>query len=221
MPDDNQQDVPLDGKTDEQSTHDDADVTGDRTRDAALKAAKLADEAGKAYLDGEAEKASQLYKEAGDSMAGVVADAPKPRDRDFVRILAAANYYKGGHFQLALRLCERVKPARIKQELRVVHARFCTELRERTRTDYRQRVAARINKLSTARKYEECLLVLNEHPWALPAQEVMRLRFTFGHLAGLLEVSEIMGTDVAVPLVATSDEQEALQGAADTDVPPS
>jgi hypothetical protein len=176
-------------------------------------ASRTAIEAGEAYLEGDMPTAVALYKKAGDYLVECIPLQVKAGERDFVRVLAAANYFKGGHYILALRQIERVKSARLKKEFRPVCSKFKTALKERTHKDYSKNVGAKLKKMAAKRDYEGILELLNEHPFALPAEDTIRLRFHFANLAGLLTVDEI-ASQLGVDLPPESEEgKEAMEAA--------
>lgn len=138
----------------------------------------------------ELSEAAALYRRAGDAMASAVAHAPKARERDFVRLLAAAEYFKGGHFVRAKQLCDRVKPSRIKRELRVVHQQFLRALKPRLAKAYRNTVAEALAACERGRDYDGALAILHDHPWALTAADTRRVGFAFATMAGAIPAPE-------------------------------
>jgi hypothetical protein len=184
--------------------------------DKAYVASRLAIKAGEAYMDGDIPEASRLYKRAGDLLVECVPLQFKAGERDFIRVLAASNYFKGGHYRLALYQVERVKPERMKKEFRGTAIQFKEALKERMAPNYSKKIAKRIKALATERKYEAILTLLSEHPYALPPNDIIRLRFHFANLAGLLSPEEIaaqMGVDL------TPDSDEAKEAMTDVEDP--
>lgn len=183
------------------------------TEEKSYLASRTAIKAGEAYCEGDVPTAVALYKKAGDYLVECVPLQVKAGERDFIRVLAASNYFKGGHYALALRQIERVKKERLKQEFRPVYSKFKASLKERTGKGYGRQIAGRIKKLAAKREYEHILELLNEHPFALSAADTARLRFHFANLAGLLSPEEIagqMGADLTPESEAAKEVVEAI-----------
>jgi hypothetical protein len=191
-------------------------VTADKAKEAALKAAQ----AGQFYLDGDINQARALYKAAAGLLIECVPLQLKASERDFVRLMAAMNLFKGGYYKDALKQVERIKPERLKKDFRSVYYQFEKSLSERLSPKYARNIALKIKKLAAGRQYEKILELLGEHPYALPTDDTIQLRFHYANLAGLItaeEVAKQLGVDVS----ALSEEaKEAMPETRDPFAPP-
>jgi len=186
----------------------------DETGATAKKAAELALAAGTAFMSNDIGLARKLYREAADLLAGIVRLQSDPSKRDFVRLLAIANYYKGGHFLQAKRLADRIKAHRLKDEFKQAVNQFKGALNDRLHKDYRTRVAKHIKMLGKEGKYEDVLLYLNEHPYAFKPEDLCELRFRYANLAGLLSPEDIAaasGLDISSTSLVDDEQPEESQ----------
>jgi hypothetical protein len=175
------------------------------TADKAKKAAETAAVAGQAYLYGDVDQAKTLYKQAGNLLLECVPLQLKASERDFVRLMAAMNFFKGGHYVHALRQAERIKPGRLKKDFRGVYFQFEKALKERMSPNYARDIALKVKKLASKRQYEAILALLGDHPYALPPEDTIRLRFHYANLAGLITAEEVAG-QLGVDLSPLSEE---------------
>ncbi len=96
----------------------------------------VAAEAQIALQTGDTARSAQLFRQAGEMLESSVARLTKPSERSLARFLAATHYYKGGAYQEATRVCDRIRERRLPSRVRHLYPPFLKDVEERSAPDY-------------------------------------------------------------------------------------
>lgn len=125
---------------------------------------------------GDTARAQTLHQQAAERLAATIDDFQKPSERDLVRFLAATQYYKGGHYQEALKLCKKIKIDRLPRRVRDLYPPFLKNVQERSAVDYRSKMTAILKGHFAAGRCDKVLEMLQEHPYLVSPARMAYLR---------------------------------------------
>jgi tetratricopeptide (TPR) repeat protein len=120
-----------------------------------------------ALASGDTPRAREKFAEAGAILEQQLPNARKQAEKHLVRFLAASQYYKGGDYQKALALCNKVEARLLPPQVRPLFPRFQQDVRSRSAPTYDSGVRRELLDLWRAKQYERILEVLQEHPYVL------------------------------------------------------
>jgi tetratricopeptide (TPR) repeat protein len=140
---------------------------------------------------GDTIRSAQLFKQAGEMLESSVARLAKPSERDLARFLAATHYFKGGAYNEAARICDRIHTRRLPARVRHLYPPFLKDVRERSAPiyttkyemiikDYYRRV--RDGDRDAAQKAIDLLIA---HPYLLPRERMAHWRARCCNVLGL------------------------------------
>jgi tetratricopeptide (TPR) repeat protein len=133
-------------------------------------------EAEVALRNGDTVRAQELFQEAGKKLERAVRRVRKESEKGFLRFLAATQYYKGGHYQEAGRLCNRIQGRLLSPAIGAAYEPFLQDVRMRCAPDYSARMRGTLGEHYRKQQYQEILLILQSHPYLFPPAELAFLR---------------------------------------------
>lgn len=101
--------------------------------------------------------------------------ASSRRDSNFLKFLAATQYYRGGHYALARNLASEIKSKYLDGRSQELLLPFLQDVRYRASEQYRIDVKRQIAEAWNS-DWKKVLEVLAEHPFVLPTELTMILR---------------------------------------------
>jgi tetratricopeptide (TPR) repeat protein len=141
---------------------------------------------------GDTANSGRLFQQAAEMLEAAVARLVRPSEKDLACFLAATHYYKGGHYELADRLCGRIRESRLPARVRHLYPPFLEHVTERTAPGYAARYRDRISKAyrriitradqSAAQKLIDILI---DHPYLLPQDQMAYVRAQCAEVLGL------------------------------------
>lgn len=144
--------------------------------DADSRATRAALQGDAALNEGDTALAREKFSEAGEILAKRAAAAPDASTRALARFLAASQYYHGGEYGKAQKLCQKIDaselPARYKNQL----PPFASEVARRAKPAYREGIQADLARAWKAQDYNRVLRLLQDHPFALDPADLAYVR---------------------------------------------
>jgi len=131
-------------------------------------ASRISAEAGVALIQGDTALAQQKHAEAGQILERRMKAVSRAREKHHLRFLAATQFYKGGHYQHASELAEKIDPKLLDERARELLPPFLKDVRERSSPGYLPRVRAKLNALWKAEDWKDVLVTLADHQFVLP-----------------------------------------------------
>jgi tetratricopeptide (TPR) repeat protein len=140
------------------------------------RATIAAAEAQAALMTGDTPLAQERYAEAGRILEGKIAAAGSQANKHLFRFLAASQYYHGGHYQKALKLCHQIKQGLLPEQVRPLFPQFARDVKERTRADYGSSIRQHLLRALTHKDYGAVITILQQHPYVLDPGRLSFLR---------------------------------------------
>ncbi len=134
-------------------------------------------EAQAALANGDTPRAREKYREAGRLLEAKIASA-RGSDKHLFRFVAATQYYHGGSYQEALKLCRRIELRHLPKEVRHLFPKFFQDVRERAAPDYVRRIRLELLGLWQRNQQARILERFQAHPYLLPPGKMAFLRAT-------------------------------------------
>lgn len=138
----------------------------------------LAAEAQAALIEGDTARAQSLFREAAEELERQISGARKQSEKHMLRFLAASQYYHGGLYPDAQRLCRRVEARLLPTEVRPIFQKFIRDVNERADPGYRDRVRSALLRHVQRNEPQDMLGLLQEHPYVLPPFGIAFMRAT-------------------------------------------
>jgi tetratricopeptide (TPR) repeat protein len=129
-----------------------------------------------ALRQGDTDRARALYEEAGKRIETAAQAHRKPSDKALDWFIAASQYYRGGLYQKAGQLCNRIQKTLLPSAMRPLYDQFFRDVRERERSDYVERIRKQLLTAWPERRYQDILDVLKDHPYIYPPPALAFLR---------------------------------------------
>jgi hypothetical protein len=98
-----------------------------------------------ALQDGDTASCARLHHQAGEMIESAVSSLKKPSEKDLARFLAATQYYLGGHYEEAAKVCEMIRVSRLPASHRHLYPPFLKQVKERSAPGYAARYRDRIH----------------------------------------------------------------------------
>jgi hypothetical protein len=135
--------------------------------------ATVASAEGQAALDaGDTRRASDRFAQAGEILEAEMRAVKDNETEHLLRFLAATQFYKGGHYQRALELAEKIKASALPASTGHLLPNFKQDVKERASPAYEGRVRERLQQLWTARDYAGFIEMLKDHPYFFPPADM-------------------------------------------------
>jgi tetratricopeptide (TPR) repeat protein len=146
----------------------------DQTDPATLAAAE-----GEAALGvGDTALARQKHAEAGAILERQMSAAYKGADKQLLRFLAATQYYRGGHYQKALELANKIQARLLRKDIRALLPQFLRDAKLRSSPGYETGVRKTLHKAWLGGEYQRALELFQEHPYVVDPGRLAFLRAT-------------------------------------------
>jgi tetratricopeptide (TPR) repeat protein len=152
---------------------------------------RIALQANIALEAGDTPRARSLFQQAAEIMESGVAGLKKSSERDLARFLVATHYYKGGHYDRAAKVCERIQEKRLPSRARHIYPPFLKTVRERSAPDYAEQCARilfgqkeRVKKERDSSAAQKVIEILIENPYLLPHDQMANLRAKCAEVLG-------------------------------------
>lgn len=130
-------------------------------------ASRLSAEAGLALVRGNTALAARKHDEAGQILEMRMNAVGRAREKHYLRFLAATQFYKGGHYQHAAELAEKIDPKLLDARARELLPPFLKDVRERSSPGYPGRMKAKMDTLWAAHDWKGVLDLLAEHQYVM------------------------------------------------------
>jgi tetratricopeptide (TPR) repeat protein len=142
-------------------------------------AASLASAEGFAAIGvGDTALARKKHTEAGEILERDMKAHHRGSEKQLLRFLAATQYYKGGHYQKAQELANKIDPGALSKKHRELLSQFLKDVKQRAAPDYEIRIQKMLRALWHQNKTQEALDVLKEHPYVVDAGTLATMRAT-------------------------------------------
>jgi hypothetical protein len=155
-----------------------------------------------ALEDGDTPRARLLFRQAAAMMESAVAGLGKPSERDLARLLVATHYYKGGHYDQAAKVCERIQERRLPSRVRHLYSPFLKKVQERSAPDYADRFGEilfsqneRVRKAGDPAAAQRVIEILMEHSYLLPHDQMAYLRAKCAEVLGRQRAASLFYRD--------------------------
>src|SRR5579862_8373146 len=120
-----------------------------------------------ALAQGDTPRARERFGEAGRLLKTRIESA-RGSDKHLFRFLAATQYYHGGDYHEALKLCRRTELAHLPKEVRHLFPKFFQDVKSRAAPRYEQGIRDELLRLWMRQDHAHILEKLQEHPYVLP-----------------------------------------------------
>ncbi|AMV29082.1 Tetratricopeptide repeat protein [Gemmata sp. SH-PL17] len=141
--------------------------------------ATLAAAEGQAALGvGDTALARQKFAEAGAILERDMKAHRGGGEKQFLRFLAATQYYKSGHYQKAQELASKIEARVLPQNVRGLLPQFLKDVKERTSPGYGAGVQQTLLRQQQERRPNDLLRTLQDHPYVLKPGVMAFLRAT-------------------------------------------
>ena len=129
------------------------------------QASKWSAQAERARMAGDMREASELHAKAGKLFEDEAAKTSNPTQQTVSRFLAATQYYLGGLYADAARLCRprKIKPERLPENIQAIYRKFEHDAHERAKPEYKQTIRDRILQHRQKGEYQQILDLLKDH----------------------------------------------------------
>lgn len=142
-------------------------------------AATLAAAEGLAALGvGDTALARQKYAEAGAILERDMKAHDGGPEKQLLRFLAATQYYKGGDYQKAQELANKIDARALPKNVRGLLPQFLKDVKERVSPGYAAGIRQTLFSLWVATKPREAIAILQEHPYVLDTAALALFRAT-------------------------------------------
>ncbi len=125
---------------------------------------------------GDTALAQQKHGEAGRVLERRMKAVSRAREKHYLRFLAATQFYKGGHYQHAAELAEKIDPKLLDARARELLPNFLTDIRDRSGAGYAPRIGTELKALWEARDWNGLLATLADHQYVLPTSSMAYTR---------------------------------------------
>src|SRR5262249_51582156 len=102
--------------------------------------------------------------------------AHRGSDKQLLRFLAATQYYKGGDYQKAKELANKIDARALPKHVRGLLPQFLNDVKFRASPNYEIGVRKTLLALWLQNEHEKALDVLKEHPYVIPPDRLAFLR---------------------------------------------
>jgi tetratricopeptide (TPR) repeat protein len=144
--------------------------------DTSGEATRLTADAQVALNVGDTARAGVRFEEAGKLLERKADSTRKSADKHLLRFLAATQYYKGGHYAKAQKLCRHIQANLLPGEVRPLYTPFLADVRGRAVPEYAARVRTTLLRNWTGKDYGAVLDLFREHPYVLAPVEMAFIR---------------------------------------------
>ncbi len=125
---------------------------------------------------GDTALARQKYAEAGAILEREMKVRHGGGEKQFLRFLAATQYYKGGDYQKAQELAQKIDAGALPKNIRGLLPQFQKDVKLRAAPGYAASIRRTLHSLWLAHKPREAIAILQEHPYVLDATALALLR---------------------------------------------
>lgn len=140
------------------------------------KASRIAIQAQGALTEGDTSRAQSLFREAAHDLERQISAARKQSEKDMLRFLAASQYYYGGLYTDAQRLCRRVQVSLLPTDVRPIFSKFVRDVNERSDPGYREQIREALLRLVQKSDPQAILDLLQAHPYTLSPGDLALIR---------------------------------------------
>lgn len=123
--------------------------------------------AGRALLCGDTKLAREYHDKAARIYERQVHNLRKRSDKDALRYQAAMQYYLGGFYDKALKLCRKIQADMLPNRFRDSYPNFVKAVNERAKPDYAQKVRGQLIRNLQNLEYQQGLDLLKEHQYVI------------------------------------------------------
>ena len=121
-----------------------------------------------ALATGDTALAQEKFAAAGDILLRNVGAVYKAMEKHLLRFLAATQFYKGGHYQRALELVEKIQARLLPKNVHDLLPPFLRDAKQRSLPGYAAGIRTRLIQLWEGKLPNEILVLLQEHPYVFP-----------------------------------------------------
>jgi tetratricopeptide (TPR) repeat protein len=129
-----------------------------------------------ALYDGDTEKARESFTQAAKFLNAEVSRHRKPAEKNFVRFLAASQYYLGGEYSEAQKIARKIEAKYLEVDARERFQRFRRDVDSRADEKYVATSRNALDKMFKHGKFEQMLAFLADHPYVLPRVNLAAIR---------------------------------------------
>jgi tetratricopeptide (TPR) repeat protein len=143
------------------------------------EASRLSAKAQYALEDGDTVRSQELRREAANILEQAISRKRKQSDKHMLRFLAATQYYLGGHYQEARRLCQKIERKLLPVAAREVYDKFLRDVKERSSPEYAAAMREKLAQLWEKGNFQHVIELLKEHPFVVPAAAMALVRANY------------------------------------------
>jgi tetratricopeptide (TPR) repeat protein len=140
------------------------------------KASRIAAQAQVALNEGDTARARSLFRQAAEDLERKISGARKRSEKDMLRFLAASQYYHGGLYTEAQRLCRRIQTNVLPSDVRPIFQKFLLDVNNRADTGYRDRIRGSLLRHVQRNEPQGILELLQVHPYVLNPADLAFMR---------------------------------------------
>jgi tetratricopeptide (TPR) repeat protein len=140
------------------------------------RATKLSAEAQAALARGDTVRAKQLHTQAGEILEKNSEGIHQASEKNLALFLAASQYYHGGEYQRASKLCGKIQPKLLRGNDKELYQQFLKDVKQRSSPDYEQTIRNQIHRLIKEEKYKIAIETLSHHPYVYSPDNLAPLR---------------------------------------------
>jgi tetratricopeptide (TPR) repeat protein len=118
-----------------------------------------------ALATGDTALAREKFAAAGEILLRNMGAVYKAADKHLLRFLAATQFYKGGHYQRALDLSEKIQARLLPKNVRDLLPPFLRDVKHRSSSGYVVGIRQRLIQLWEGKRPNEILVLLQDHPY--------------------------------------------------------
>lgn len=138
------------------------------------KASQIAAKGQAALNEGDTARAQSLFREAAEELEQQISGVRKQSDKHMLRFLAASQYYHGGLYTDAQRLCRRIQTSLLPTEVRPIFQKFSRDVNDRADPRYTEGIRAAL--LRHIQEPQGILDLLQAHPYVLSPADLALMR---------------------------------------------
>lgn len=184
------------------------------------KASQIASRAQIALNEGDTARAQCLFREAAEELERQISGVRKQSDKQMLRFLAASQYYHGGLYTDAQRLCRRVEVRLLPTEVRPTFQQYFRDVNERADPGYKGKIREVLLKYHLAKDAQGILSLLQDHPYVLTSAGLAFIRaascekikdyraaarFSADVIRYSVETPDLLFTTLGLPIALTSE----------------
>ncbi|WP_088258247.1 hypothetical protein [Fimbriiglobus ruber] len=125
---------------------------------------------------GDTELAKRKYFEAGKALENESESALRAANRNFLRFLAASQYFHGGNYKIALKVVRRTEERFLDPGARALFGPFRKEVEDRADPGYLNRMREKVRTLGMKGFHADILELLKVHPYVFSRTGLAFLR---------------------------------------------